>query len=84
MTAQGWYTYDMEKKRKRKVRAADENVAARRIIHTVTERQKNPAAVALGKLGGLKGGAARARALSPDRRREIAAAAARARWSRVE
>lgn len=43
---------------------------------------KNPAAVALGKLGGKKGGAARAAALSPKRRSAIAKKAARARWSR--
>lgn len=41
---------------------------------------KNPAAVALGKLGGAKGGAARAAALSPAKRRAIAKKAARARW----
>jgi hypothetical protein len=44
---------------------------------------KNPAAVALGKLGGAKGGAARAAALSPAKRRAIAKKAARARWKRV-
>jgi hypothetical protein len=44
------------------------------------EREKNPAAVALGKLGGSKGGLARAKALSERRRREIAKKAARARW----
>lgn len=43
-------------------------------------RQKNPAAVALGRLGGKKGGAARASNLSPERRREIAKRAAAARW----
>ena len=43
---------------------------------------KNPAAVALGKLGGAKGGAARAAALSPAKRRSIAKKAAKARWSR--
>jgi len=41
---------------------------------------KNPAAVALGKLGGKKGGAARAAALSPAKRKAIAKKAARARW----
>ena len=41
---------------------------------------KNPAAVALGKLGGAKGGKARAAKLSPRKRREIAKKAARARW----
>ena len=41
---------------------------------------KNPAAVALGKLGGSKRGAARAAALSPAKRRAIARKAAKARW----
>ena len=41
---------------------------------------RNPAAVSLGRLGGLKGGPARARALSARRRREIARKAAHARW----
>jgi hypothetical protein len=41
---------------------------------------KNPAAVALGKLGGAKGGAARAAALSPAKRKAIAKKAANARW----
>jgi hypothetical protein len=41
---------------------------------------KNPAAVALGRLGGLKGGKARADKLSARRRKQIAKAAAVARW----
>ncbi len=41
---------------------------------------KNPAAVALGRLGGAKGGAARAKSLSPKRRRAIAKKAADSRW----
>ena len=49
-----------------------------------TARVKNPAAVALGKLGGMKGGKARAAELSPERRKEIAQKAAKARWARVE
>ena len=44
--------------------------------------RKNPHAVALGKLGGLKGGAARAAALSPRKRSQIAAKAAKARWNK--
>jgi len=44
---------------------------------------KNPAAVALGKLGGAKGGAARAAALSPKKRSAIAKKAAAARWAKV-
>ena len=39
---------------------------------TPTSRVKNPAAVELGRLGGLKGGKVRAKRLSPDRRAEIA------------
>lgn len=45
----------------------------------VTE-MKNPAAVELGKLGGLKGGPARALKLSPEERQRIARKAASARW----
>lgn len=41
---------------------------------------KNPAAVALGKLGGAKGGKARAAKLSPAKRKAIAQKAARTRW----
>jgi hypothetical protein len=41
---------------------------------------KNPHAVALGRLGGLKGGAARAAKLTPKKRSQIAAKAAKARW----
>ena len=42
---------------------------------------KNEAAVALGRLGGKKGGAARAAALTPEKRSEIARKAANSRWS---
>jgi len=44
--------------------------------------EKNPAAVALGRLGGLKGGKARAAILSPKRRSEIARNAVMARWDK--
>ncbi len=43
--------------------------------------RKNPAAVALGRLGGMKGGKARAEALSAEQRASIAKKAATARWS---
>jgi hypothetical protein len=43
---------------------------------------KNPAAVALGRLGGLKGGRARAEKLGPERLRQSASKAARARWAK--
>lgn len=44
--------------------------------------ERNPAAVALGRLGGLKGGRARAKALPAAERREIARRAAAARWGK--
>jgi hypothetical protein len=47
-----------------------------------SEREKNPAAVALGRLGGLKGGRARAEKLSPRKRTQIAKKAALARWGK--
>ncbi len=47
---------------------------------TVATPEKNPHAQALGRLGGLKGGKARAKKLSKKRRAEIARRAARARW----
>jgi hypothetical protein len=49
---------------------------------SVTLNGKNPAAVMLGRLGGKKGGRARAEKLSKERRREIAQDAARRRWSK--
>lgn len=57
----------------------DLNKLAHSIVRAAT-REKNPAAVSLGRLGGLKGGRARADSLSPDRRREIAKKAAKKRW----
>ncbi len=45
--------------------------------------EKNPAAVALGKLGGAKGGKARAAKLSPQERSEIAKKAAASRWGKA-
>lgn len=44
---------------------------------------KNPAAVALGRLGGKKGGKARAEKLSPAKRKAIAKKAAAARWKQL-
>ena len=46
------------------------------------EVAKNPAAVALGRLGGLKGGKARAESLSSTKRTEIAKKAAAKRWNK--
>jgi hypothetical protein len=47
-----------------------------------TDKKKNPAAVALGRLGGLKGGNARAKKLSAKRRSEIARNAIMTRWKK--
>jgi len=59
-------------------RAPSERVAI--LARRVEPVARNPHAAALGRLGGKRGGPARAAALSPARRREIARAAARARW----
>jgi hypothetical protein len=47
---------------------------------TPEEQGKDPAAVTLGRRGGLKGGKARADAMTPERRLEIARNAAAKRW----
>lgn len=75
---------------KRSSREKDDlNVTAFSIMQQVTgsaktDSEKNPAAVALGRLGGLKGGKARAKKLSKRRRSEIAKNAAKARWDTKE
>lgn len=48
------------------------------------EKDKNPHAVALGRLGGLKGGKARKEKLTPEQRKEIAQVAAQARWKKYD
>lgn len=66
----------------------DLNQLATRIVAEGTEDksgrepapEKDPAAVALGRRGGLKGGPARRAALTPEQRRESAQKAAQARW----
>ena len=74
-------------KRSRK-QTEDVNVIARSIVEQTTKEpikeipEKNPAAVALGRLGGLKGGKARAKKLSAKKRKEIARKAAKARWAK--
>jgi hypothetical protein len=61
----------------------DINMLASDIVDEATQpTNKNPAAVALGRLGGLKGGKARASKLTPEQRGEIAKKAARARWKK--
>ena len=77
----------------KKKKSSDINVLASQIVAEATQetpkkpiqtptKEKNPAAVALGRLGGLKGGKARAEKLSPKKRKEIARKAAKARWAK--
>lgn len=82
-----WAMVDRSSKPKR---PRDVNVRAKQIVDIATgevedekpDEGKNPAAVALGRLGGKKGGKARAEKLSPQRRSEIARKAAAARWKK--
>ena len=55
-------------------------LAAQIVAESVGDDGKNPAAIALGRLGGKKGGKARAEKLTPEQRREIAKKAAATRW----
>jgi len=58
-------------------------IATGRVAEPIAEyNAKNPHAVELGRMGGLKGGAARAKALSKAKRSEIAKKAAKARWAK--
>ena len=71
---------------KRSRKPIDVNQLAASIVDEATNtpaektHKKNPAAVALGRLGGLKGGPARAAKLSAKKRSQIAQKAASARW----
>jgi hypothetical protein len=78
--------------RSRKARPRDQNQLAKLIVGIATgqvedkrdprpeDAGKDPAAVSLGRRGGLKGGKARAAAMTPARRSEIARKAAAKRW----
>lgn len=77
-------------KKKTKKRSSDINILASQIVAEATKeptlepiKEKNPAAVALGRLGGLKGGKARAEKLSAKKRKAIAQKAAKTRWSKL-
>lgn len=58
------------------------DIATGEVTETKTDDGKDPAAVALGRKGGLKGGDARAKKLTAEQRSEIAKKAAMARWTR--
>ncbi len=77
--------------RSRKRRPADLNSLAASIVADSTDEDKaepaderDPAAVSLGRRGGLKGGKARAAKLTPGQRSEIARKAAAARWGKQQ
>ncbi len=84
------YAKSMNKKSSKQ--SSDINILASQIVAKATGepsedksvREKNPAAVALGRLGGLKGGKARAASLSAKKRKEIAKKAADIRWGKTE
>jgi len=63
----------------------DINLLAARIVEGATAESggKNLAAVVLGRLGGKKGGKARAKKLTPEQRSDIARRAAQVRWQKV-
>ena len=84
-----------ERSSKRKKREHDFSVIAHRVVQEATGEaesqqvepeltpdERHAAAVALGRLGGKKGGKARAEALSAEQRRAIAKKAAAARWAK--
>ena len=80
-------------KRSRKVKNPDINLLAKSIVDQATDPQpepktdygdKNPAAVELGRKGGLKGGKARAAKMTPKQRSEAARKAAKSRWGKKQ
>jgi len=87
----------MAEKPRKKKRDSDFAVTAFRVVQEATGQTepeseeaepeliegKNPHAVALGRLGGLKGGKARANKLTPEQRQRIAKKAAEARWRKL-
>ena len=81
--------------RSRKKRPRDPSQLAKLVVDIATgkkedqppmpeEEGKDPAAVSLGRRGGLKGGKARAKKLTPEQRSELARLAAQARWRKKE
>jgi hypothetical protein len=89
-TSSGASSYYCSMAKRTKKRQPDHQQLARKVLDAITpdaeppkdQPAKNPAAVALGRLGGLKGGKARAKKLSKAKRAIIARKAAQARWSK--
>jgi len=84
------HTLGMPKRSSKPKRPTDPILLARQILEESigeplqAKPEKNPAAVALGRLGGLKGGKARAEKLSPSKRTRIAKKAAQVRWGKTK
>lgn len=79
------YILDMRKRssiRKSKIQHAPFSEVVREPFVSYEPGVKNSAAVALGRLGGIKGGPARAKKLTPAQRSRIARRAAMARWGK--
>lgn len=85
------YNENMQKRSRTRKKPSDVNQLAKSIVDNATmqemvdkamEEGKNPAAVMLGRLGGLKGGKARAAKLSAEKRSDIAKNAAKIRWAK--
>ena len=80
----------MPKRSRKRNKQEDEAQAAVRVMDTIAENSEredvppevSAAAAALGRRGGLKGGPARAAALTPKKRADIAKKAATARWAK--
>jgi hypothetical protein len=73
----------MVKRSSRKAKRDDFQNALRVVEEAIdSSLGKNPAAVALGRQGGLKGGKARAKALTPEQRKAIAQQGAKSRWAK--
>lgn len=75
----------MPKRSSKEEAPEDINILATRIVEGATTNpgDKNLAAVVLGRLGGKKGGHARAKKLTPQQRSDIARRAAQVRWQKV-
>ena len=80
----------MPERTRKKPPPDDVNILASKIVESATKGkpkpgksdEKNHHAVALGRLGGKKGGPARAKKLTAKRRKQIAKKAAQARWAK--
>jgi hypothetical protein len=87
-----WHNLIMpDQSSKKPKRPRDLNLLSKKIMEIATggepaeiPSEKNPHAVALGRLGGAKGGKARAEKLTTERKKEIAKKAAKARWDKAK